>query len=45
MAGEAIDPNIVQRYRLFYYLGHFVTRCPHPIYSAIGEDGIHFEVE
>ena len=52
--GDAVDPNVVRlsdgRYRLFYYLGHFVTPVQpgnylHPIYSAISEDGINFTLE
>ncbi len=53
--GNAVDPNITRlddgRYRLVYFLGNFVDRDvlnpndPHPIYSAISEDGINFTVE
>lgn len=55
--GNAVDPDIIRladgRYRLFYFEGHFVDKPPpgtspetlHPIYSAISEDGLHFEVE
>ncbi|RMF32076.1 MAG: exo-alpha-sialidase [Chloroflexi bacterium] len=53
--GNAVDPNVTRlpdgRYRLVYFLGHFVggpppdPDQPHPIYSAISEDGIHFTVE
>lgn len=53
--GNAVDPNITRlpdgRYRLVYYLGNFVEGGslkpgdPHPIYSAISDDGIHFAVE
>ena len=52
---NAVDPDIVQlddgRYRLFYFLGWFVGEpppspdTPHPFYSAISDDGIHFEEE
>ncbi len=52
--GDAVDPYVVRladgRYRLFYFLGHFVSPVQpgdnlHPIYSAISEDGINFTVE
>ncbi|GAB4270408.1 MAG: hypothetical protein Kow0080_14840 [Candidatus Promineifilaceae bacterium] len=53
--GNAVDPNVTRladgRYRLVYYLGSFVggpppdPNQPHPIYSAISDDGIHFTVE
>ena len=55
--GNAVDPDIVRlddgRYRLYYFEGYFVSppppdfanEIPHPIYSAISEDGINFEVE
>ena len=52
--GDAVDPDVVRladgRYRLFYFLGHFVTPVQaadnlHPIYSAISEDGITFTIE
>lgn len=52
--GNAVDPDIVLlpdgRFRLFYYKGWFVDPVPpdnppHPFYSAISDDGIHFEVE
>jgi hypothetical protein len=52
--GDAVDPDVVRlpdgRYRLYYFLGHFVTRPPvrspiHPIYSAISSDGVGFTVE
>lgn len=54
--GNAVDPDITRmedgRYRLFYYLGAFVGNArkpgpndPHPIYSAVSEDGINFELE
>lgn len=52
--GDAVDPDIVRlsdgRFRLFYFLGHFVSPPPpgamlHPMYSAISDDGINFTVE
>ena len=54
--GDAVDPDIVQlpdgRFRLFYFLGWFTPEnrpppggAPHPMFSAISDDGIHFEVE
>ena len=53
--GNAVDPDVTRladgRYRLVYFLGNFVggpppePGQPHPIYSAISEDGIHFTVE
>jgi hypothetical protein len=53
--GNAVDPDIVLlsdgRYRLFYYEGRFVSNTPelnegpHPIFSAISEDGLNFEIE
>ncbi len=53
--GNAVDPNITRlpdgRYRLVYYLGVFVGGTPlkpgepHPIYSAISDDGINFTIE
>ena len=52
--GNAVDPDIVLlsdgRYRLFYYEGHFVgsrppSEGPHPIFSAISEDGLNFKIE
>jgi hypothetical protein len=53
--GNAVDPDIVLlsdgRYRLFYYEGYFVSNTPelnegpHPIFSAISEDGLNFEIE
>jgi hypothetical protein len=52
--GNAVDPDIVLlsdgRYRLFYYEGHFVgpnppNEGPHPIFSAISDDGLNFEIE
>ncbi len=53
--GNAVDPDVTRlpdgRYRLVYYLGSFVggpptaSGQPHPIYSAVSEDGIHFTVE
>jgi hypothetical protein len=54
VVGDAVDPDIVLlpdgRYRLFYYHGWFVTKptnpnAPHPFYSAISDNGIHFKVE
>jgi hypothetical protein len=51
---NAVDPDIVLlsdgRYRLFYYEGHFVgsrppSEGPHPIFSAISEDGLNFKIE
>ena len=52
---NSVDPDIVLladgRYRIFYFTGWFdgVTGpppdAPHPIYSAISEDGVHFEQE
>ncbi|MFZ4829130.1 MAG: sialidase family protein [Phototrophicaceae bacterium] len=54
--GNAVDPDITRmddgRYRLFYFLGTFVgngrklgPNDPHPIYSAVSDDGINFELE
>lgn len=53
--GNAVDPNVTRlpdgRIRLVYYEGFFVGNkppnpdIPHPIYSAISEDGINFTVE
>ncbi len=52
--GNAVDPNVTRlpdgRYRLVYFEGNFVSQTlgpdePHPIYSAISEDGLHFTVE
>ncbi len=53
--GNAVDPDITRlpdgRYRLVYFLGDFVNRGqikpddPHPIYSAISEDGLNFTIE
>jgi len=53
--GNAVDPDVTRlpdgRYRLVYFLGSFVggpppdPGQPHPIYSAISEDGINFTVE
>ncbi len=53
--GNAVDPNVARlpdgRIRLVYFEGFFVgdTRpkpgTPHPIFSAISEDGINFTVE
>jgi hypothetical protein len=53
--GNAVDPDVIRlsdgRYRLFYFLGNFVSRPQpgqspeHPIFSAISEDGIHFTIE
>lgn len=53
--GNAVDPDITRladgRYRLVYFLGHFVggpppdPNQPHPIYSASSDDGIHFTIE
>lgn len=53
--GNAVDPDIVLlpdgRYRLYYFQGWFVQGGPpppdepHPMYSAISDDGIHFTVE
>jgi hypothetical protein len=52
---NAVDPDIVRlddgRYRIFYFKGWFVGSAPpaadtpHPFYSAISDDGIHFELE
>ncbi|KAA3662375.1 MAG: exo-alpha-sialidase [Chloroflexi bacterium] len=53
--GNAVDPDITRlpdgRYRLVYFLGNFVNRGtlgpndPHPIYSAISDDGLNFAIE
>ncbi|MBU0494269.1 MAG: glycoside hydrolase [Chloroflexi bacterium] len=53
--GNAVDPDITRlsdgRYRLVYFLGNFVQGGalkpgdPHPIYSAISDDGLNFTVE
>jgi len=53
--GNAVDPDIVLlpdgRYRLYYFQGWFVEGGPpppdqpHPMYSAISDDGVHFTVE
>lgn len=54
--GNAVDPNVTRlpdgRIRLVYYEGFFVgggnppaMDAPHPIYSAVSEDGINFTVE
>lgn len=52
-----VDPDVVRlpdgRYRIFYYDGQFVgprpppgqPEPPHPIYSALSTDGLHFTVE
>jgi hypothetical protein len=56
VVGDAVDPDIVAlpdgRYRLFYFLGWFTPEnrpppggAPHPMYSAVSADGVHFEVE
>ncbi len=53
---DAVDPDIVRlpdgRYRLFYFYGWFSPErrpppggAPHPFFSAISEDGIHFQLE
>lgn len=54
--GNAVDPDVTRlsdgRYRLFYFLGTFVgngrklgENDPHPIYSAVSEDGLNFTLE
>ena len=53
--GNAVDPDVTRlpdgRYRLVYFLGNFVggpppdPNRPHPIYSAVSEDGVNFTVE
>ena len=54
--GNAGDPNVIRlpdgRIRLAYYEGSFVGNtvplppdAPHPIYSAVSDDGINFTVE
>jgi hypothetical protein len=56
IVGDAVDPDIVElpdgRFRLFYFLGWFTPEnrpppggAPHPFFSAISDDGIHFTVE
>ena len=56
VVGDAVDPDIVALpeggYRLFYFLGWFTPEnrpppggAPHPMYSAVSADGVHFEVE
>ena len=53
--GNAVDPDVIRlpdgRIRLVYFEGFFVTPppsdpdAPHPIYSAISDDGLNFTSE
>lgn len=53
--GNAVDPDVTRladgRIKLIYFEGNFVEgghlgpNDPHPIFSAISEDGLHFTVE